>query len=228
MAGFETTTAPLAAMLLEGVPDNLSILLSARLTWPAVAMLLESDSPDFDALVAPGHVAAIMGAEQWRFVSEQHGIASAVAGFAAESLLAALYSTLRQVMDGRATLENCYGEVVRDEGNQTAQQMMMQTLEVVDAPWRGIGTIANSGYQLNTDFQHHDACQRFAIVTDAQRRRAGEMPPGCDCAQVLLGKKQPNQCTLYGEGCHPQSPVGPCMVSDEGACHIWWSGGVRG
>lgn len=49
-AGFETTTAPTAAMLSEGIPDNLSILLSGRLTWPAVAMLLNSGSPGFDAL----------------------------------------------------------------------------------------------------------------------------------------------------------------------------------
>ena len=60
-AGFETTTAPVAAMLLEGVPENLSVLLSARRTWPAVAMLLDSGAPGFDGLVAPGHVSTVMG-----------------------------------------------------------------------------------------------------------------------------------------------------------------------
>ena len=58
-AGFETTTAPVAAMLAEGVPDNLLVLLSARLTWPAVAMLLDSGEPGFDALIAPGHVSTV-------------------------------------------------------------------------------------------------------------------------------------------------------------------------
>ena len=52
-AGFETTTAPVAAMLAEGAPPNLLVLLSGRLTWPAVAMLLESGTPGFDALIAP-------------------------------------------------------------------------------------------------------------------------------------------------------------------------------
>lgn len=227
MAGFETTTAPLAAMLLEGVPDNLSILLSARLTWPAVARLLESEKPSFDGLIAPGHVAAIMGAEQWRFVVQQSATPCAVAGFSAESLLAAIYSTLRQVLEGKPMLDNCYQEVVRDEGNLAAQRIIEQVLTVADANWRGIGVIPDSGYQLRADYAAYDARQRFAIVVDAQRKRAGEMPPGCDCAQVLLGRIYPNQCALYGRGCSPSQPVGPCMVSDEGACHIWWRGGVR-
>ena len=64
-AGFETTTAPVAAMVAEGVPDNLSVLLAGRRTWPAVAMLLESEAPGFDALVAPGHVSTVMGPEEW-------------------------------------------------------------------------------------------------------------------------------------------------------------------
>ena len=92
VAGFETTCAPVAAMLAQGIPDNLLLLMSGRLTWPAVALLLDSDTPAFDALIAPGHVATIMGAEQWRFVVEQHQIPTAVAGFTTESLLAAIYS----------------------------------------------------------------------------------------------------------------------------------------
>ena len=92
-AGFETTTAPTAALLVEGVPENLFVQLSGRLTWPAVAMLLESESPGFDALVAPGHVATIMGPEQWQFVVDRHAIPTAIAGFTPESLLAAMYST---------------------------------------------------------------------------------------------------------------------------------------
>ncbi|OOY49159.1 hydrogenase formation protein HypD, partial [Solemya velum gill symbiont] len=107
-AGFETTTAPVAAMLAEGVPDNLSILLSGRLTWPAVAMLLDSGTPGFDALIAPGHVSTVMGPEEWEFVVKDHKIPAAVAGFTPESLLAAMYSTLRQLIEGRCFLDNCY------------------------------------------------------------------------------------------------------------------------
>ena len=111
-AGFETTTAPVAAMLAEGVPDNLSVLLAARLTWPAVDMLLRDKDASLDALIAPGHVATIMGAEEWRFIPERYGLPVAVAGFSAESLLAALYSVLRQKLEGKPFLDNCYPELV--------------------------------------------------------------------------------------------------------------------
>ena len=226
-AGFETTTAPAAALLVEGVPDNLFILLSGRLTWPAVAMLLESGAPGFDALVAPGHVATIMGPEEWQFVVERHDIPAAVAGFTSESLLAAMYSTLRQLIEGRHFLDNCYPEVVKPGGNRAARRQLQQAMDVTDANWRGVGIIPASGFTINEKFRAHDARQAFPSYADDARKRAGEMPPGCDCASVVLGKIYPNECRLFGAACKPRHPIGPCMVSDEGACRIWWSAGMR-
>ena len=226
-AGFETTMAPVAAMLAEGAPRNLYLLLAGRLTWPAVAMLLESGRPGFDALVAPGHVSTVMGPEEWRFVPERHGIPAAVAGFTPESLLAAFWSVLRQHAEGRAFLDNRYAEVARPGGNPSARRLLAEVMEVADAPWRGIGTIPRSGLRLRGRWRAHDARARFPAPAGGPRRRAGEMPPGCDCAQVVLGRIYPDQCRLYGRACTPRRPVGPCMVSDEGACRIWWAGGVR-
>jgi len=226
-AGFETTTAPVAAMLAEGIPDNLSVLLAGRRTWPAVAMLLESGAPGFDALVAPGHVSTVMGPEEWSFVPQQHRLPAAVAGFTSESLVAALYSVLRQLVEGSCFLDNCYPELVRPGGNKSAQTQMDAMLEIVDANWRGIGVIPQSGYALRPSLAAHDAAQRFPLTADPTRKRAGQMPPGCDCARVVLGRIYPDQCTLYGRACTPRTPIGPCMVSDEGACRIWWSSGVR-
>lgn len=226
-AGFETTTAPVAAMLCEGVPNNFFVLLSGRLTWPAVAMLLNSEAPGFDALVAPGHVATVMGLEEWAFIPERHGMPAAVAGFTAASLLAAIHSVLVQRLSGRAVLENCYQESVRPGGNPVAQRHLFHAMEVVDANWRGIGTIPRSGFALKPGFAKHDARQAMAPTETRARRRIGEMPPGCDCARVVLGKVVPTQCKLYGVACTPRKPIGPCMVSDEGACHIWWTSGIR-
>jgi hydrogenase expression/formation protein HypD len=226
-AGFETTTAPTAALLVEGAPDNLFILLSGRLTWPAVALLLDSDRPGFDALVAPGHVATIMGPEQWEFVVRRHEIPTAVAGFTPDSLLAAFYSILRQIIDGKRFLDNCYPDVVRPGGNRLAQQYLQQTMDVQDAAWRGVGTIPASGYQLNERYRRHDSRRQFPSHADDARKRAGAMPPGCDCAGVVMGRIRPNECRLFGVACQPRHPIGPCMVSDEGACRIWWSGGLR-
>jgi hydrogenase expression/formation protein HypD len=226
-AGFETTTAPVAAMLAEGVPENLLVLLSARLTWPAVAMLLDSGTPGFNALIAPGHVSTVMGPEEWEFVVEKHHIPAAVAGFRPDTLLAAMYSVLRQIIDNKPFLDNCYVEVVRAGGNPLARKYLSQVMQVTDANWRGIGIIPKSGYQLREEFAAHDSRKVMPSYADDSRKRVGEMPPGCDCAKVVLGKLYPNQCRLYGLACTPRKPIGPCMVSDEGACRIWWSSGVR-
>ncbi len=226
-AGFETTTAPVAAMLAQGVPDNLSVLLSGRLTWPAVSMLLDSGEAGFDALVAPGHVATVMGSAEWQFVVDKHQIPTAIAGFTPESLLAASYSVIRQKIDDSIFLDNCYPQLVTGQGNVGAKKHLYSVMDVVDSNWRGIGVIPKSGFSLNDAYSDFDARKKHPSYADTARQRAGEMPPGCDCARVVLGKIYPNQCKLYGTACVPRSPIGPCMVSDEGACRIWWAGGVR-
>lgn len=226
-AGFETTIAPVAASIAEGIPANLSVLLSGRLTWPAVNMLLAGGEPGFDALVAPGHVATVMGADEWRFVPEAYTIPCAIAGFTPDTLLAAFYSCLRQAAEGRTLLDNCYPQVVKATGNTAAQRYLEQVMQVVDANWRGIGIIPHSGFALREHLHAHDARRIFPDYAAEARRHRGVMPPGCDCAAVVLGKLYPDQCALYGAACTPRHPVGPCMVSDEGACRIWWSSGKR-
>jgi hydrogenase expression/formation protein HypD len=222
-AGFETTIAPVAAMVAEGLPDNLFILLSGRRTWPAVAMLLQSGQPGFDALIAPGHVSTVMGPGEWQFVVKHHHIPVAIAGFDQESMLAALYSVLRQKLEDRIFLDNCYQEVVQEDGNLTARHFLDSIMTVSDSNWRGVGIIRASGFRLRPEYAGHDASLQFKDYSGDSRRRIGEMPAGCDCAKVVLGKIYPHQCRLYGTACLPETPVGPCMVSDEGACHIWWN-----
>ncbi len=226
-AGFETTTAPIAGLIMEGLPDNLSFLLSARLTWPAVAMLLDTNQAGFDALIAPGHVATVMGAEEWQFVVKKHQIPTAIAGFDTESLLAAFYSVIRQKLEDRLFLDNCYPQLVTEKGNITAQSQLESSMDIIDANWRGIGIIPHSGFALKETYGQHNAHLIFPDYEQQARRHIGEMPPGCDCARVVLGQLYPNQCKLYGTTCTPNDPVGPCMVSDEGACRIWWAQGLR-
>jgi hydrogenase expression/formation protein HypD len=223
-AGFETTAAPVAAMLAQTVPKNLLVLLALRRTWPAVAMLLESGQANFDALIAPGHVATVMGAEEWRFVPDQHNMPAAIAGFTPAALLAGLYALLRQLAAKRPALDNAYPELVRPYGNTRATACMAAQFDDEDAAWRGIGRIPRSGLALKPRLAAHDARQRFPeTITTAIET----MPPGCDCASVVLGRISPLKCRLYGKACTPRTPIGPCMVSDEGACRIWWSTGQR-
>jgi hydrogenase expression/formation protein HypD len=227
VAGFETTTAPIAGMLEEGLPGNLSLLLAVRRTWPAVALLLATEDAGFEGLIAPGHVATVMGAEEWRFVVDEYAMPTAVAGFTAASILAALYSVLRQVIEARPFLDNSYAECVRPHGNRHARASIARQFDDVDAAWRGIGVIAGSGFRLKPQWARHDAAALFPGSQEGAKRRKGDMPPGCDCARVVMGRLSPVECRLYGRACTPRTPVGPCMVSDEGACRIWWSNGQR-
>jgi len=227
VAGFETTAAPVAAMLAEGIPENLLLLLSLRRTWPAVAMLLDSEAPGFEGLIAPGHVAAVMGAEEWRFAVSRHNMPVAVAGFTPASLLAALHGVLVQVLNKRPKLENAYPAFVRPDGNLRAKNCMAEQFAGFDAEWRGIGTIANSGFRLRPHLAAHDAAKEFPDIFAGLGGRTEKMPPGCDCARVVMGRISPTECRLYGKACTPRTPIGPCMVSDEGACRIWWAAGQR-
>lgn len=224
--GFETTMAPVAALLSEDLPDNFSILLSGRLTWPAVSHLLEADDKPFDALIAPGHVASIMGSHEWHFVVEKHRLPAAIAGFHVESLLLALRAILQQYTAGEPTLENCYREVVKSNGNPHAQALITDAMDVYDANWRGIGCISNSGLSLKQDLDSINARKRFSLLTPPSSYQEGELSQDAACASVVMGRITPSDCPLYGNTCTPRSPFGPCMVSDEGACRIWWSSGV--
>ena len=242
--GFETTMAPISALFsntefsktpFSSSPSSnantslnrLKIILSGKLTWPAVEMLLHDEEPGFDALIAPGHVCTIMGYQEWESASLDYHIPTAVAGFQSDSLLAAFYSVLKQLVEGKATLSNCYPAVVSRQGNTKAQEMLCQHFSVGSSQWRGIGDLPDSGYHLEETLQKFDAKSHYSDLAADSRKRAGEMPHGCDCNKVILAKCKPNECRLYGKACTPSNPKGPCMVSDEGACRIWWSAGER-
>lgn len=221
-AGFETTMAPVAAMLNDArLPANLFMLVAGRRTWPAVELLLKAGKAPFEAMIAPGHVAAIMGANEWRFVAQQYGIPVTVAGFSDDSLMAGLYSVLNRALRHEAALDNAYPAVVKPDGNPQAQTQLNTAFRIETASWRGIGQIEQSGFELAERHAERDAMQHFPVAIET-RKGAGQMPAACECAAVLLGQILPSACPLYGKPCTPEKPVGPCMVSDEGACHIWW------
>ena len=225
-AGFETTAAPIAAMIELGLPDNLTLLLALKKTWPVVCELLSSDTSKLDGIVAPGHVATIMGSDEWQFVNTDFKLPCTIGGFSESSLLAAIYSVTKQIKNGTVTLENCYGVVAKKYGNQQAQQVIQRCFDVTSANWRGIGETPRSGFTLKQRYAAIDARNKFQHLIPENTAQQN-MPAGCDCSKVVLGKISPMECPLYQTACTPANPIGPCMVSDEGACHIWWSAGYR-
>jgi hydrogenase expression/formation protein HypD len=218
--GFETTTAPTAAILQMGIPDNLFVLSSHRLTPTIMEVLVRDQEIGIDGFVCPGHVSAIVGANAWNMFSEKYGIPTVVAGFEAENLLLGILALLRQLNDKKIKTENVYRTVVSPEGNREAQKLMDRFFEVSDVNWRGIGNVPASGLELREKYADRDAKKVFDL-TDVKEEKI----PGCICGDVVLGRAYPDQCTLFKKSCNPQKPHGPCMVSVEGSCNIWYKTG---
>lgn len=219
--GFETTAAPVAGVLCSAtLPPNFSVLVSHRLTPPAVELLLGIGDIHIDAFIAPGHVSVITGAEAWRRFPEAYAMPVVVAGFEPEDVLLGLVLLLRQLERGEARLENEYGRVVPKGGNPPALATLERVFDIGPAWWRGIGRIPRSGYLLRPELAHLDARERFGVRFEASPQ---DLPPGCACHLVMLGKIDPPGCPLFGRTCTPADPHGPCMVSQEGTCFIWHS-----
>ncbi|MBC8413976.1 MAG: hydrogenase formation protein HypD [Nitrospira sp.] len=215
--GFETTTAPTAAILQMGLPDNLFILSSHKLTPVIMELLVKDTTIAIDGFIAPGHVSAIVGANAWKVFPEKYGIPIVVAGFEAENLLMGLIEILSQLRDGLARAGNVYKQVVRPEGNAHAQGIINKFFKVADINWRGIGHVPESGLQLRDEYARHNANVEFNLQPIKE-----EKIPGCICGNIILGKAYPSACGLFKTQCSPRTPQGPCMVSMEGACNIWY------
>lgn len=220
--GFETT-APHTAALAEAAAKmeltNLFVF-CAHKTMPAALRALMGENSNVDALLCPGHVAAVAGAEIFRFVPEELRLPAAVAGFEAEDILAALVALVRMIKRQKPTLVNAYPRAVTAQGNPAAKALVDQVFTPCAARWRGLGEIPQSGLQLRDEYAALDAAKRFDIP-----EYGGASPSICRCAQVLRGRIAPNECAAFARACTPQNPLGPCMVSAEGACAAYYAYG---
>jgi hydrogenase expression/formation protein HypD len=117
-------------------------------------------------------------------------------------------------------VENQYSRAVRQGGNAGAQKLLGEVFEVCDRKWRGIGSIAASGWRLREAFRQFDA-ERVFEVADIDVHE----PVECISGLILQGLKKPHQCAAFGKRCTPQSPLGATMVSAEGACAAYYAYG---
>jgi hydrogenase expression/formation protein HypD len=210
--GFETTAPTVAATILTKPSDNFSILSCHRIVPPAMKWLLEQGEAKLHGFMLPGHVCTIMGYEEY----EQFPVPQVVAGFEAEDILLGLLMLVKQVKEGTHRVDNAYPRAVSREGNIKAKKVMYEVFETSDVEWRGFPVIPGSGLRLKKEFEHYDAQKKFDIVFKHISKHSA-----CICDKVLRGIAQPSDCKLYGKVCTPRNPVGPCMVSHEGACKIW-------
>ena len=218
--GFETTTAPVVSLIDEAVRKgirNLSLLTAFKLVPPALTALLSDPEIRIDAFLCPAHVSAIIGADAYRPFAERYGVPCVVAGFEPLDILYGIQGVLEMVARGEAGVVNQYARVVTAQGNLHAQALMARLLQPVDATWRGIGILPASGLGLRPEYAAYDAALRHGVAIEA-----GHENPACACGEVLKGKQRPPDCALFGTGCTPEHPVGPCMVSSEGTCSAYF------
>ena len=180
---------------------------------PALRALIAQEGFAVDGFLCPGHVATIVGAEGFRFLPEVYGLPAVVGGFETGDILTALYLLLRQLADGKPKLQNAYPRAVSQQGNLLAQKMLARCFDKCEDSWRGLGNIPASGLRLKEDLSDYDAQKRFAVSVASE-----PAPTACRCGEVICGRLSPEDCPLFGRRCTPEDPVGPCMVSSEGAC----------
>lgn len=224
-AGFETLLAPLAGMVLEGLPENLSLLLCGRHVEPLLEHALASTDPGFDALLLPGNRCAVTGTAEWDRLVSGHRVPAAVAGYTSASIMAAIHALLQQHCNGEARVENFCRAMVRPEGNAMALDRLYRAFSLVDGDWRGVGRLDKSAFRLRYAYGIVDAGDRFPDYRGELRAAAEKMPVGCECAAVTLGRMAPSDCQQFSLGCNTASPYGPCMASEDGACHVHSTGG---
>ena len=224
--GFETTIPTVAVSLEtakhEGI-NNYSVLSLHKVVPPVLRMLAEDNELIVDAFLHPGHVCSIIGIEPIEFMARDYDLPGVVTGFGALDILKAIVMLLRQRAEGRSEVEIQYNRVVKTEGNPHAKKFIERVFKPIDAPWRGIGWIAQSGLGIREEYSIWDAAKKFSLpIFDSKETL------GCRCGEVLKGRIYPPQCPLFGRHCTPMKPVGPCMVSSEGSCAAYHRYGQRG
>lgn len=212
--GFETTAAPAASLLQSDWPDNLFIYPCHRWVPAAVAALVADGKSEVAGFLLPGHASVISGFAAYDFLPKRFGLAAAVAGFEPVDILAALVSIARQTREGRPQVANCYPRAVSAEGNPEARRALDEVFELAAADWRGIGSLPGTGFILREKYRRREALRHFGL----SEVPAEDLMPGCSCHLIMTGRREPEQCSLFGRACTPEDPRGPCMVGGEGTC----------
>jgi hydrogenase expression/formation protein HypD len=227
-SGFETTAVATAAVILAGVPENLSVLSAHKWVPAAMEVVASLEETNIEGYIAAGHAAIITGWEIFEPFARKAKAPVVVAGFEPLDVLAALVKLVELIKEGRHEVANMYPRCVTREGNKPAQEKLWKVFQVKSGNWRGIARVPSGNLDLRPEFAHVDARQRFRIDTGIIGGKAENvLAAQCICGEIMSGLKTPHDCRIFGTECTPDAPVGACMVSSEGSCRIWYQyGGV--
>ena len=214
--GFETTM-PVYALLMQTIVEehieNVKLLTALKTMPEVIEWLCDSGAP-INGFIAPGHVSVVTGTRCFEKAASRYNIPFGVAGFSGEQILIALYGIVNSY--GQGKVMNFYPSVVNEDGNPKARDLINTYFEKSSAAWRGMGIVDGSGMVLKKEYSKYDAGSYD--LTDDHKTNAA-----CSCDQVLMGKKKPYECPLYGKVCTPMTPQGACMVSTEGGCFTYYT-----
>jgi len=202
--------------------ENFSILVSHVLVPPAMRAILDAPKCQVEGFLAAGHVSTVMGTDEYRPLAEKYRVPIVVTGFEPLDILQGVEMLLLQIQNGARRVEIQYRRGVQPQGNLRAREFLSRVFQVVDADWRGLGTIPSSGLKLQPAYAAFDAERVLTVQTPPPKEHKG-----CLCGEILRGVTTPPECPLFGTTCTPESPVGPCMVSAEGTCAGWYQYGSR-
>jgi hydrogenase expression/formation protein HypD len=222
--GFETTAPSTAMTVLQAAKEdvkNFSVFCNHITIIPALKAMLDSPDLQLSGFLGPGHVSTVIGTRCYEFVPRDYGKPLVVTGFEPLDVLQSAYMIVKQIVEGRAEIENQYARVVSREGNRKALEVLFEVFEPRDYfEWRGLGSIAHSGMKLKNRYEQFDAERKFSVpglrIAD---------PKACQCGEILKGVKKPWECKVFGTACTPETPIGSCMVSSEGACAAYYNFG---
>ena len=222
--GFETTAPSTAVTLVRARDlglDNFSVFCNHVTIVPPIKAILDSPDLRLSGFIGPGHVSTVVGIRPYRFVTEEYHKPLVVTGFEPLDILAAVAMLLTQIREGRCEVENQYTRVVPEDGNAAALTLMSQVFALrPHFEWRGLGFISHSALRLHDDFAAFDSEERFTLPAV----RVAD-PKACQCGEVLKGVLKPWECKVFGTACTPETPIGTCMVSPEGACAAYYNFG---
>ncbi|NVM19026.1 MAG: hydrogenase formation protein HypD [Candidatus Lokiarchaeota archaeon] len=216
--GFETTAPLIGFEIQNGPPSNFSVICAYKLIPAALELLISQSQLRIDGFISPGHVSTIIGLEPFKIFSDAYKVPNVIAGFEPNDVLLGILMLLKQIKNKKFETLNEYSRVVKPEGNKIAQNIISDVFESVSSPWRGIGRVLDGGLAIRKKYEKFNADKKF----DIKINKSQDIPPGCSCHLVMVGKIYPTDCELFKKSCTPLNPIGPCMVSMEGTCSIYY------
>ena len=222
--GFETTAPSTAFTILQAAAENItnfSMIANHVLVIPALQALLNNPDLQLDGFVGPGHVSMVIGTDPYEFIAQEYHKPIVISGFEPLDIFQSIWMLLKQIVENRCEVENQYSRLVEKSGNQNALKAINTVFAVREKfPWRGLGEIPNSGLKIRPEYAQFDAEIKFTVPNlEVADHKA------CQCGEILKGVVKPWECKVFGTACTPETPIGACMVSSEGACAAYYKYG---